>query len=129
MSSLPAVWILQFPAMAKMTEYCKANHPEDYGNMDYITTWAESLIVAEILRLAIEHVGVDNVDTLTPQIVEEYGFKKLKNYNVGGLHGPVSYVPGDNRLSKSVRVFQVQDGELVAVTDWVDAPLIPYTFD
>ncbi|MFC1947675.1 ABC transporter substrate-binding protein [Chloroflexota bacterium] len=122
-------WGDDVPAMEKMTEYCQANHPDDYGNMDYITTWAESLIIAEILRLAVEHVGANNIDELTPQIVEEYGFKKLKNFDVGGLHGPVSYVPGDNRLSKSVRVFQIQDGELVAVTDWVEAPLIPYSFD
>ena len=119
-------WGDDVPAMAKMTEYCQKYHPDDYGNMDYITCWAEGLIVAEILRLAIENVGVDN---LTPQAVEEYGFKKLNNFDVGGLHGPVSYTPGDNRLSKSVRVFQVQGGEIVPITGWVDAPLIPYEFD
>jgi len=119
-------WGDNVPAMAKMTEYCQEYHPDDYGNMDYITCWAEGLIVAEILRLAIENVGVDN---LTPQAVEEYGFKKLNNFDVGGLHGPVTYTPGDNRLSKSVRIFQVQDGELVPITGWVEAPLIPYTFD
>lgn len=122
-------WGDDVPAMEKMTEYCKANHPDDFGNMDYITTWAEALIIAEILRLAIDHVGKNNIDELTPQIIEEYGFKKLKNFDVGGLHGPVSYVPGDNRLSKSVRVFQVQNGEIVPVTGWVEAPLIPYSFD
>jgi len=119
-------WGDDVPAMAKMTEYCQLYHPDDYGNMDYITSWAEGLIVAEILRLAIENVGVDN---LTPQAVEEYGFKALDGFDVGGLHGPVTYTPGDNRLSKSVRVFQVQDGEIVPITDWVEAPLIPYEFD
>jgi len=119
-------WGDDVPAMAKMTEYCQKYHPDDFGNMDYITCWAEGLIVAEILRLAIENVGVDN---LTPQAVEEYGFKKLNSFDVGGLHGPVTYTPGDNRLSKSVRIFQVQGGELVPITGWVEAPLIPYTFD
>jgi len=119
-------WGDDVPAMAKMTEYCQEYHPDDYGNMDYITSWAESLIVAEILRLAIENVGVDN---LTPQAVEEYGFKKLDNFDVGGLHGPVSYTTGDNRLSKAVRVFQILDGEIVPITGWVEAPLIPYEFD
>jgi len=119
-------WGDDVPAMAKMTEYCQKYHPDDFGNMDYITCWAEGLIVAEILRLAIENVGVDN---LTPQAVEEYGFKKLNNFDAGGLHGPVTYTPGDNRLSKSVRIFQVQGGELVPITGWVEAPLIPYTFD
>ena len=116
-------WGDDVPAMAKMTEYCQEYHPDDYGNMDYITCWAEGLIVAEILRLAIENVGVDN---LTPQAVEEYGFKKLNNFDVGGLHGPVSYTPGDNRLSKSVRVFQVQNGKIAPITGWVEAPLIKY---
>jgi len=119
-------WGDDVPAMAKMTEYCQEYHPDDFGNMDYITCWAEGLIVAEILRLAIDNVGVDN---LTPQAVEEYGFKKLNNFDVGGLHGPVTYTPGDNRLSKSVRIFQVQNGEIVAITGWVEAPLIPYKFD
>jgi branched-chain amino acid transport system substrate-binding protein len=116
-------WGDDVPAMAKMTEYCQELHPEDYGNMDYITSWAEGLIVAEILQLAIDNVGVDN---LTPQAVEEYGFKKLDNFDAGGLHGPVSYTPGDNRLSKSVRVFQIQSGEIVPVSGWVEAPLIKY---
>jgi len=119
-------WGDDVPAMAKMTEYCQQYHPDDYGNMDYITSWAEGLIVAEILRLAIENVGVDN---LTPQTVEEQGFKKLNNFDVGGLHGPATYVTGDNRLSKSVRVFQVQNGEILPITGWVEAPLIPYKFD
>jgi branched-chain amino acid transport system substrate-binding protein len=119
-------WGDDVPAMEKMTEYCLDIHPDDYGNMDYITSWAEALIVAEILRLAIENVGIDN---LTPQAVEEYGFKKLNNFDVGGLHGPVSYTEGDNRLAKSVRIFQVQGGEIVPMTGWVEAPQIPYVFD
>jgi branched-chain amino acid transport system substrate-binding protein len=116
-------WGDDVPAMAKMTEYCQNLHPDDYGNMDYITSWAEGLIVAEILRVAIENIGVDN---LTPQAVEEYGFKKLDGFAVGGLHGPVSYTPGDNRLSKSVRVFQVENGDIVPISDWIEAQLIKY---
>jgi len=119
-------WGDDVTAMEKMTEYCQDLHPEDYGNMDYITSWAEGLIVAEIIRLAIENIGVDN---LTPQAVEEYGFKMLSNFDVGGLHGPVTYTEGDNRLSKSVRVFQIQSGEIKPITGWIEAPQIPYEFD
>jgi branched-chain amino acid transport system substrate-binding protein len=116
-------WGDDVPAMAKMTEYCQEYHPDDYGNMDYVISWAQSLIAAEILRLAVENAGIDD---LTPQVVEEQGFKKMRNFDVGGLHGPVSYSLDDNRLSKSVRVFQIQDGELIAITGWVEAPLIKY---
>jgi len=122
-------WGDDVPGMAKMTEYLQANHPEDAGNMDYITTWAQSLIVAEILRVALDNVGYDklaNGDAEAWKAIEEQGIKKLKNYTVGGLHGPVSYTPGDNRLSKSVRVFQVQGGNIVPLTDWIDAPVVEY---
>ena len=42
--------------------------------------------------------------------VETQGIQKLNDYDVGGLQGPVNYTPGDNRLSKSLRIFQVKGG-------------------
>lgn len=124
-------WGDNVPAMDKMTEYIKKNHPEDYEkkNMDYITCWAQSLIVAEILKTAVKNAGYDALaagDADSWKALEGQGIQKLKNYDVGGLHGPVSYTPGDNRLSKSVRVFQVQGGEIKPLTDWIDAPVVKY---
>jgi branched-chain amino acid transport system substrate-binding protein len=124
-------WGDNVPAMAKMTEYVKKNHAEDYEkrNMDYITCWAQSLIVAEILKNAVKNAGYDVLakgDAASWKAVEEQGIQKLKDYDVEGLHGPVSYTPGDNRLSKSVRVFQVQGGEIKPLTDWINAPVVKY---
>lgn len=122
-------WGDNVPGMAKMTEYCQKMHPDDYGNMDYITSWAQSLIVAEILRLAVENAGYDVLakgGEEAWQAVETQGIQKLNNFDVGGLHGPVSYSPGDNRLSKSVRLFQIQGGEIVPITDWIEAPVVKY---
>jgi len=59
------------------------------------------------------------------QAIETQGIQKL-NYDVGGLHGPVIYSAGDNRLAKSVRLFQIQGGNIVPVTDWIDAPVVKY---
>jgi branched-chain amino acid transport system substrate-binding protein len=122
-------WGDNVPGMAKMTEYVREMHPADEGNMDYITSWAQSLIVAEILRLAIENAGYDVLAEGGPEAwaaVEQHGIQKLQNYDVGGLHGPVSYSPGDNRLAKSVRVFQIQGGQILPVTDWIEAPVVKY---
>jgi branched-chain amino acid transport system substrate-binding protein len=126
-----ASWGDNVPGMAKMTEYIQKLHPDDYEkrNMDYITTWAQSLIMAEVLRVALDNVGYDVLakgDAEAWKAIEEQGIQKLKDYDVGGLHGPVTYVPGDNRLSKSVRVFQVQSGEITPLTDWIDAPMVKY---
>lgn len=123
-------WGDNVPGMAKMTEYVRKFHPKDEGNMDYITSWAQSLIMVEILKTALKNnVSYDvlskgNVDSW--RAIESQGIKKLKNYDVGGLHGPVSYTAGDNRLSKSVRLFQIKKGAITPITGWIDAPLVKY---
>ena len=121
-------WGDDVPGMAKAVEYCQKLHPKDEGNLDYITTWAQSLIMAEILRVTVESAGYDVLakgDVESWRAIETYGIQKL-DYDVGGLHGPVKYVSGDNRLAKSVRIFQIQSGNINPVTDWVDAPLVKY---
>lgn len=121
-------WGDNVPGMVKMTEYVRNLHPEDEGNMDYITSWAQSLIIAEILRLAVTNAGYDvlaNGDVESWRAVETQGIQKL-DYDVEGLHGPVNYTPGDNRLAKSLRVFQIQNGAIVPITDWIEAPVVKY---
>ena len=58
--------------------------------------------------------------------IEKYGFQGLDGYDVGGLQSPVKYVSGDNRLGKSLRINQVTNGVITAITGWVEAPLIRY---
>jgi len=123
------MWGENVPGMAKMTEYCQKNHPDDYGNMDYTISWAQSLVMAEILRLALDNVGYEVLakgDVESWQAVETQGFKKLSNFDVGGLHGPVSYTPGDNRLTKFNRIYQIVNGEITDPSDWVEAPFVKY---
>jgi len=122
-------WGEDVPAMAKMTEYCQKLHPKDYGNMDYVAAWAQSLVIAEILKKALDNVGYDKLakgDAKAWEAIEKYGFQKLDSYNVGGLQSPVSYTAGDNRLGKSLRIFQVKSGKITAITSWQEAPLIKY---
>jgi len=124
-----ANWGDDVPGMAKLVEYCEKLHPQDVGNLDYATTWAQSLICVEALRLAVNNAGYDVLakgGVESWRAMETQGIQKLRNFDVGGLHGPVSYTPGDNRLSKSVRVFQVKNGVITPVSDWVEAPLVKY---
>jgi len=124
-----ANWGDDVPGMAKLVEYCEKQHPQDVGNLDYATTWAQSLICAEALKLAVRNAGYDVLakgDVESWRAMETQGIQKLENYDVGGLHGPVSYTLGDNRLSKSVRIFQVKNGVITPVSDWVESPLVKY---
>jgi branched-chain amino acid transport system substrate-binding protein len=119
--------------MAKVVEYAGKLHAKDVNNLDYVTAWAQSLVVAEILRNAVKNVGYDALakgDVSSWRAIEIQGIQKLKDYNVGGLQGPVSYDTGDNRLSKALRIFQVKSGKITPVTDWIEAPLVKYeSFD
>jgi len=121
-------WGDDVPGMAKMTEYVRKLHPKDEGNMDYITSWAQSMIMAEIVKTAVKNAGYEALakgDVESWRTLETQGIQKL-NYDVGGLHGPAQYISGDNRLSKSLRVFQVKGGAITPITDWIEAPLIKY---
>lgn len=127
------MWGDNVPGMAKMTEYVRKLHPRDEGNADYITAWGQSLIVAEILRLAVSNAGYDALakgDATAWQALETQGIQKLSNYDVGGLQGPVNYTSGDNRLDKFNRIYQVVNGKITNPSPWVEAPLVKYeTYD
>jgi branched-chain amino acid transport system substrate-binding protein len=122
-------WTEDVPGIAKMKEYATKLHPKDVNNGDYMAAWAQSLIIAEILKKALENVGYDVLakgDAAAWEAIEKYGFQALDGYDVGGLQSPVSYVAGDNRLGKSTRIVQVQSGVITAISGWIEAPLIKY---
>ena len=122
-------WTENAAAIAKMKEYANQVHPDDVNSGDYMAAWAQSLVIAEILKNALDKVGYDTLakgDAKAWAAVEQYGFQTLKGYDVGGLQSPVSYVTGDNRLGKSLRIFQVQSGVIAPITGWVEAPVIKY---
>ncbi len=124
-----ASWGDDVPGMAKLMEYAQKLHPKDVGNGDYITSWAQSLVMAEILKTALDNVGYDVLakgDAESWEAIETQGIQKLSNYDAGGLQGPVSYTPGDNRLTKSLKIFQIQNGAIVPITDWIETPLVQY---
>jgi branched-chain amino acid transport system substrate-binding protein len=124
-------WEDDVPGIAKAKEYCMKNHPADYGNMDYLSTWATCLTIREILETAVKNVGYDVLakgDAAAWKAVEEQGIQKLKGFKVEGLQGgTVTYTPGDNRLDKFLRMYQVKNGKITALGKWEEAPLIKYT--
>lgn len=124
-----ATWSDNVSGLAKAKEYQERYNPQDAGSMDYLTTWAATLVVAEILKNAINNVGYDElakggIDAWSA--IEEFGIQKLSGYDVQGLQGAVSYTPGDNRLDKLLKVFKITSGKINAVTGWIEAPLIMY---
>jgi branched-chain amino acid transport system substrate-binding protein len=124
-----ATWDDNVAGLAKAREYLQKYNPQDAGSMDYLTTWAATLVVAEILKNAINNVGYDKLakgDADAWSAIEKSGIQKLSGYDVQGLQGAVSYTPGDNRLDKLLKVFKISGGKINAVSGWIEAPLIKY---
>lgn len=123
-------WGENVPGMAKMVEYAKARHPEYIGNNDYLTGWASSLINAEIIKQVLKNSSLEVLskgDATAWQAAETNGFLNVKGYDVGGLHGPVDFSDKvDKRGSKSVKIFQIKNGQIFSLTEWINAPYINY---
>ncbi|OGN88800.1 MAG: hypothetical protein A2Z74_01720 [Chloroflexi bacterium RBG_13_46_9] len=123
-------WEDNVPGIAKAKEYCQKNHPADYGNMDYLSTWSTCLVIREILTTAVKNVGYDVLSKGGAEAwkaVEEQGIQKVKGYKVEGLQGgSITYTPGDNRLDNYLRMYQITGGKIVPLGDWQAAPLIKY---
>jgi branched-chain amino acid transport system substrate-binding protein len=128
--SLPWVtWSESVAGLNKVKEYVRKNNPKDEGDGNYLSCWAGTLVAAEILKNALNAVGYDALakgDAGAWQAIETSGIQKLSGYDVGGIQGPVSYTPGDNRLAKTLKMYTVKGGTLTKISDWVDAPVTKY---
>jgi branched-chain amino acid transport system substrate-binding protein len=116
-------WDSNAPGIAKAKEYLQKNHPDDANNMDYLSCWTTSLVVAEVLRNAVKNVSFDTLakgDANAWKAVEQNGIQKLKSYAVDGLQGPVSYTSGSNKLGTAVKIYNIKNGNITAIGDWVE---------
>ena len=78
-----------------------------------------SSVACEALKRAVEEVGYENVDG----VAVKRALDSIKDFDPYGV-GPVTYTPEDHRGSNRVMVAQVQNGQVVYLTDWQDAPML-----
>src|SRR5690625_3755409 len=77
----------------------------------YIRGWAQALLVAEVMGMAI-----DRELELTGENLRDM-FYELEDFSPGGLIPPVNYSPEDHRPNGVSSIYQVQDGEWVKIWD------------
>lgn len=122
-------WSDDVAGMAKATEYCKKYNEKDFGNMDYLSTWSTGLVVAEVLKQALDNVGYDVLakgDVNSWRAIEKSGIQKLNGYKVEGITAEVAFSPGDQRLSKSLKMHRITGGNITPIGNWIAAPYIKY---
>jgi branched-chain amino acid transport system substrate-binding protein len=118
--------------IAKAKEYAQKYNAKYYDtkNVDYLSTWTSTLIVREMLLKALKAVGYEVLakgDAAAWKAVEEQGIQKLNGTTINGLiPSGVSYVAGDNRLSRSFKIFKITNGDIKAITGWTESPMVKY---
>mgnify|MGYP001467962420 FL=1 len=75
----------------------------------YIRGWAQALLVAEVMGMAI-----DRELELTGENLRDM-FYELEDFSPGGLIPPVNYSPEDHRPNSVSSIYQVQNGEWVKI--------------
>ena len=75
-------------------------------------------VFEEALRLALEEITPEE---LTGETVKIHGLDRIRDFDELGMCYPFSYTPGDHLGTKHVSYWQVQNGQLVNVSGWVQA--------
>jgi len=77
--------------------------------------------VIEAVRRAIENVGFENLDGLA---IKE-AMDTIQDWDPMGVGRPVTWTdPNDRRGCALTRIYQVQGGEVIPLTDWQEAPML-----
>jgi branched-chain amino acid transport system substrate-binding protein len=77
-------------------------------------------VMIEAIRVAIEEVGYENLDSRT---VKEamYSIKDFDPHHIGR---PVTYTREDQRGAPVIRMYEIQGGEVVPASDWQQAHML-----
>jgi len=99
---------------------------EYQGKIDTMGDGAMSLVLfpawIKAISAAIEAVGYENLDG---SAVKE-GFYTVRDFDPYEIGRKVTYTPEDHRGMPVIRIYEIRSGEVVPVTNWINAPtLVP----
>jgi branched-chain amino acid transport system substrate-binding protein len=96
----------------------KYGRPFDFSGDDS-NGFVAMAVACEAVKRAIEEVGYENLDgravKMTLDSIKDFDFYGIKQ---------ITYTPEDHRGWNRARVYQVQDGEVIPVSDWLEAPMV-----
>ncbi len=81
-------------------------------NIRYVQGWVTMQVMAEGIRLA--------GDDLTGKGVRQ-GLENLSDFETGGLTAPISFDSTSHKGAKALRIYQVQAGRWLPITDYIQA--------
>jgi len=117
--------------------YCIISNPDVHAGAKEWAAWTKAnggkpsdesgnsgaagvFIIARAIQLALEKVGVDELDGTK---LSEYGFQRIKNFQMfGDLMPPVTYGPNNSRGISKACILQMVGGKVKGSINWFDVP-------
>ncbi|MDY6969548.1 MAG: ABC transporter substrate-binding protein [Spirochaetota bacterium] len=111
-------WYDDTPGMKKLRKITLKLQPgteKPWRSKYYTAGWLTSLLLCE----AIKRAGKN----LTPESCIK-GLESLRNFDTGGISGPVTFSPTKHKGLSTVKLFKADpsSGKLVPITDWTNPP-------
>ena len=111
-------WYKEVPFLIEMFNRYEGGKIDTAGDAASNLLWTPAII--EAIRIAIEDVGYEN---LNGRVVKEAMYN-IKDFDPHGLGTKRTWTPEDHRGAPQVRIYEVQGGEVLPITDWQDAPML-----
>jgi hypothetical protein len=110
-------WGRDLPGIKFSAELQKKYHPKKWvSDGSYFSGMAMVMAQVEALRLALRDTPPQK---LTPRVVLEQGFHKIKNLDTGGMTStPLTYGPGKIEGVDAGGVDQMQEGKAIRLGNW-----------
>jgi branched-chain amino acid transport system substrate-binding protein len=103
------------PGMKKVVESHEKWHPGETGTNVYVEGWVNILSITEALKTA------DKAGDLTPAGIRD-AFEQFRDFSTGGLAPSLTFTKTDHRASMAAKMYQIQKGKIVPVSDWIELP-------
>jgi len=100
------------PGMKMLEAAHQKYHPTDKHDAMYVRGWASCLVWTEGLR------GADKAGQMNGPGVKA-AVEKLADFSTGGLSQSVTYTPADHRPTMTTSIYQIQNGKLVKIGDYI----------
>ena len=95
------------------------------GGVNYTQAWAAAMIHHEAIKRTLDAVGYSE---LTGENVKKHGFNTLKDFDMKGIQGNVTFGEGTGpetmRGNSNVFMYQVKGGKYVRIAE-IPCPLVP----
>ena len=88
-----------------------------------MTGVVNAMIMVHAIELALKNVGGNPKKIKGTEVFK--ALESIQNFSTKGLTTSVSYSANERRGAKGCKIVAIQNGELSAVTDFLDAPPVP----